>query len=258
MLFSHETPEVFRGLPIPLIIGCKEQVGEYLLTLAPNQKHHLPRRPSSSQESLITLPNTTHFFLGISPIDPHQGYIFGRYNPDNDFQLASAKETNHMLISRVQFRILVDEKLEWTLIDESSNGTIVNGIRLLSSREQTSRAEQGEPVAGYHRQIKLLLGHSNAIQVAFGALEFDIYVLGNPADYHHGPTTIPSKTSTTAGQLHGPKSSSDNCSEGALVFTPGQAHKKKGRKTPSGPQNAVVEQFNQLEGNPGSSIFNLA
>lgn len=241
MLFFHETPEVFRGLPVPLIIGCKEQVGEYLLALSRNKKHHLPRRPSSSQESLTTLPDTTHFFLGHSPIDPHQGYVFGRDNPDNDFQLASAKETNNMLISRVQFRMLVDENLEWTLIDESSNGTIVNGIRLLSSHEQTSRAEQGEPVASCHRQIKLLLGHSNTIQVAFGALEFDIYVLGNPADYYHGPTAIPPKTSTTPGQVHGPKSRSNSCSEGSLVFTSGQAHKKKSRKTPTGPQDAVVE-----------------
>lgn len=85
----------------------------------------------------------------------------------------------------MEFRITINEHLERTLIDESLTGTSVNGTNLHSVENQTFLASTGYRLPKPESQIRLHTERPNAVRVGWGALQFNIYVLGKAADYYH-------------------------------------------------------------------------
>lgn len=160
-----------------------------------NETLYLPSPPLSFHTKFMSGPgnnasqtatDTVYFALPTQPLRPEQGFVFSRIEMHADFQLPKeAPETAHA----AEFRITINENVEWTLVDESITGVTVNGARLYSTENQTLLARTGyrltnNPCPG----TTLLVDEPNSIQVGWGGLQFDLYVLGKAADYCRCPT----------------------------------------------------------------------
>ncbi len=139
-----------------------------------------------------TTDDTVYFTLPTQPLYPDQGYAFSRSETNADFQLPKeAPET----ASALEFRIIINQDLKWTLVDESITGITVNGVRLHSAENQTLLAGAGCHLTSPNSGATLLAEEPNVVQVGWGGLQFNIYVLGKAADYcyltfsQHGQST---------------------------------------------------------------------
>ena len=91
----------------------------------------------------------------------------------------------------MEFRIIINERLEWTLVDESVMGTSVNGTNLHSMENQNFLESTGYCLSNPVTQIQLHTEQANAIRVGWGALHFELYILHKPTDYHYHPLAQP-------------------------------------------------------------------
>lgn len=91
----------------------------------------------------------------------------------------------------IDFRVIINERLEWTLVDESVTGTTVNGTNLRSAENQSFLASTGYRLSNPVTQMQLHTEQANAIRVGWGALHFELYILHKPTDYHYHPFAQP-------------------------------------------------------------------
>ncbi len=150
-----------------------------------NETLYLPSLPPSfhakfMNESNNTTDDTVYFTLPTQPLYPDQGYAFSRSEMNADFQLPKeASET----ASAIEFRIIINQDLEWTLVDESITGITVNGVRLHSAENQRLLAGAGCHLTSPKSGATLLAEEPNVVQVGWGGLQFSLYILGKAADY---------------------------------------------------------------------------
>ena len=127
-----------------------------------------------------TTDDTVYFALPTQPLYPDQGYAFSRSEMNADFQLPKeAPET----ATAIEFRIIINQDLEWTLLDESITGITINGSRLHSAENQTLLAGAGCHLTSPKSAATLLAEEPNVVQVGWGGLQLRLYVLGRAADY---------------------------------------------------------------------------
>lgn len=146
--------------------------------------------PGNNAHSHTT--DIVYFNLPTRPLRPDRGYIFSRTEIDADFQLP---EEAPKTTSAIEFRIIVNESLEWTLIDESITGISVNDTRLCSAENRNLLALTGYHLSHPKSEMTLLTGKPNSIQVGWGGLHFNLHILSKAADYYyHHALTQPSQS----------------------------------------------------------------
>ena len=85
----------------------------------------------------------------------------------------------------IEFRIVTNENLEWTVTDESLTGITINGTRLCSAENQKLLARTGYRLSNPKSEMILPAGKPNSIRVGWGGLHFNLHVLGKASDYCH-------------------------------------------------------------------------
>lgn len=133
-----------------------------------------------SHDAYDSTTKNIYFVLPAQSLRPNQGYIFSLSEKGANFQIP---EEACKAPSVIEFCIVVNEDLKWTLVEGSVTGVSLNSDKIHSAEKQKFLAG-----VGYHLsnpQSQMANGEPNSTKFGGSGLHLTLYVLSKAANYNH-------------------------------------------------------------------------